>query len=158
AQYYHVLRRQAARLRPGGGWSPQPLVVMSPKSLLRHPRAASRLEELAYGSFQPVIDEGPPENGEPRRSSGVSSEGPLAPPASLVPGPIREAVTRLVLCSGKIAVDLLESDARAAAPSVAVAKVEELYLFPRYELEQVMTRYPGLRELVWVQEEPENMG
>ncbi len=141
AQYYHLLRRQAERIRPGtatvGGmplWSPQPLVVMSPKSLLRHPSAASRLEELAQGSFRRVID-----------------EGPTVPEA-------RDEVTRLVLCSGKISVDLLGGEARQAATAVAVAKVEELYPFPWVDLKEVMARYPSLREVVWAQEEPENMG
>jgi 2-oxoglutarate dehydrogenase E1 component len=140
AQYFHLLRRQAERVRPDPSvqgnplWAPRPLVVMSPKSLLRHPLAASRLEDLVEGSFQRVIDVGPPEGAEPGE------------------------VTRLLLCSGKISVDLLESEARQTARCVVLTKLEELYPFPRVELEAVLSRYPALREVVWAQEEPENMG
>jgi 2-oxoglutarate dehydrogenase E1 component len=140
AQYFHLLRRQAERVRPDLSvlgnplWAPRPLVVMSPKSLLRHPLAASRLEDLVEGTFQRVIDVGPPEGAEPGEA------------------------TRLLLCSGKISVDLLASETRRTARCVALTKLEELYPFPRVELEAVLARYPALREVVWAQEEPENMG
>src|SRR3712207_5615133 len=96
AQYFHLLRRQALRLTT----DPRPLVLMTPKSLLRHPQAASPLDELASGTFRPVLD-------DPRRA-----EAP-------------EGVTRLVLCSGKVAVDLDGGEDRAAT-NVAVARVEQL--------------------------------
>ena len=126
AQYFHLLRRQArhAELRP--------LVLFTPKSLLRLPQASSRLEDLATGRFQPVLDD------------------PAAPP--------RDAVRRLILCSGKVYYDLTLSPARAQAQHVAVARVELLYPFPREELATLIRQYPNLREIVWVQEEPRNMG
>jgi len=125
-QYFHLLRRQArhAELRP--------LVLFTPKSLLRLPQASSRLEDLATGRFQPVLDD------------------PAAPP--------RDAVRRLILCSGKVYYDLTLSPARAQAQHVAVARVELLYPFPREELATLIREYPDLREIVWVQEEPRNMG
>lgn len=129
AQYFHLLRRQAASLRH----DPRPLVVMTPKSLLRSPRAGSSLADLVEGRFQPV----------------------LAPPPGLVHA---EHVTRLVLCSGKVYVDLLNSDLLAGAEAVAVGRVEELYPFPASELRALMQCYPRLREVVWMQEEPANMG
>jgi len=127
AQYFHLLRRQAkhAELRP--------LIVMTPKSLLRLPAATSRAGDFTAGRFQPVLD-------DPERA---------ASPA---------AVTRLVLCSGKVYYDLLAHDARAASPHVAVGRVELLYPFPSLAVEQLAGRYPALREVVWVQEEPWNMG
>ncbi|MDR0787162.1 MAG: 2-oxoglutarate dehydrogenase E1 component [Gemmatimonadota bacterium] len=127
AQYYHLLRRQAMTL----GRTARPLVVMSPKSLLRHPMAASKLEDLAEGRFQPVIGD--------RDVAGREGE-----------------ITRLVLCTGKVYVDLMAGDARQL--NVAVARVEELYPFPADELRAEIESYPALREIVWVQEEPKNMG
>src|SRR5437867_4228909 len=126
AQYFHLLRRQARHpeLRP--------LVLFTPKSLLRLPQASSRLEDLATGRFQPVLDD------------------PAEPP--------RDAVRRLILCSGKVYYDLTLAPARAQAQHVAVARVELLYPFPREELATLIREYPNLREIVWVQEEPRNMG
>ncbi|MDP9347991.1 MAG: 2-oxoglutarate dehydrogenase E1 component, partial [Gemmatimonadota bacterium] len=129
AQYFHLLRRQAALLPR----DPRPLVVMSPKSLLRHPLAASRLEQLANGSFQPVLAD------------------------ETVAGRERE-VTRLLLCSGKVYVDLVAGEARERAPGAALVRVEELYPFPAQEISEVIRSFPALREVVWVQEEPRNMG
>jgi 2-oxoglutarate dehydrogenase E1 component len=136
AQFFHLLRRQALLLDP----DPRPLVIMTPKSLLRHPRAGSSLADLAEGRFQRVIDD---PTGRDRA----------------------EEVTRLILCTGKVYVDLLgstqSSDAAQASgmpPNVAVARVEELYSFPADELRELVASYPGLRELVWLQEEPRNMG
>ncbi len=127
AQYFHLLRRQAkhAEIRP--------LVLMTPKSLLRLPQAASRVEELAQGRFEAVLDD-----------PGV--------------GPDRAGVTRLVFCSGKVYYDVLAAPRRAQARHVAVARIELLYPFPREEVRRVMESYPGLREIVWLQEEPSNMG
>jgi 2-oxoglutarate dehydrogenase E1 component len=129
AQYFHLLRRQALRLKS----EPRPLVLMTPKSLLRHPLAASTLDELATGTFRPVLDD-------------PKAEGR------------RDAVTRLVLCSGKVAVDLDTSDERDGAEAVAVARVEQLTQFQGHALRAVIGNYPNLAELVWLQEEPRNMG
>jgi 2-oxoglutarate dehydrogenase E1 component len=135
AQYFHLLRRQALLLDP----DPRPLVIMTPKSLLRHPRAGSSLADLAEGRFQRVIDD---PTGRARA----------------------DEVTRLVLCTGKVYVDLLSTiqagDAAQSGmpPNVAVARVEELYSFPADELRELLAGYPALRELVWLQEEPRNMG
>jgi 2-oxoglutarate dehydrogenase E1 component len=127
AQYFHLLRRQARHQEL------RPLVVFTPKSLLRHPQAASRLDELTSGRFAGVLDD---------------------PDAARR----REQITRLVLCSGKVYYDLLASPARSGAAHVAVGRIELLYPFPSLELVDLLERYPGLRELVWVQEEPRNMG
>jgi len=113
---------------------------MTPKSLLRHPRAGSSLADLSEGGFQRVLDD------------------PTGPARA-------EEVTRLVLCTGKVYVDLLgalpqdkASSENGMPPNVAVARVEELYSFPADELRAVIAGYPALRELVWLQEEPRNMG
>lgn len=132
AQFFHLLRRQAALLVK----DPLPLIVLTPKSLLRHPLVASSPRELAAGGWQPVIDD----------------------ERFAADGDARRGVRRLVLCSGKIAVDLFTSEHRDAAASVAVARVEQLYPLPMEEIEDVVGRYPGLKEVMWVQEEPENMG
>ena len=126
AQYFHLLRRQARHpeLRP--------LVLFTPKSLLRLPQASSRLEDLTTGRFQPVLDD-----------------------AAATP---RDTVRRLILCSGKMYYDLTLAPARAQARQVAIARVELLYPFPREELATLIRGYPSLREIVWVQEEPRNMG
>ncbi|HLU24516.1 MAG TPA: 2-oxoglutarate dehydrogenase E1 component [Longimicrobiales bacterium] len=127
AQYFHLLRLQAYTryLRP--------LVVFTPKSLLRHPRAVSRLADLAEGRFQPVL---PDERGET-----VNGE-----------------VSRILVCSGKVYYDLLGNENAETAKNVAIVRVEQLYPFPREELAAAIARYTGARELVWVQEEPENSG
>jgi 2-oxoglutarate dehydrogenase E1 component len=127
AQYFHLLRRQALVAKA------RPLVIMTPKSLLRLPAAASRVEALTDGSFKPVLDD----------------------PA--LPGP-REDVTRLVLCSGKIYYDLIQHEARAWATSTAIARVELLYPFAENELRALIASYPNVRTVYWVQEEPRNMG
>jgi 2-oxoglutarate dehydrogenase E1 component len=129
AQYFHLLRRQAMLLRN----DPLPLVVMTPKSLLRHPFTASAPVEFAEGAFHPVIDD-------------QVAGGQLA------------KVRRIALCSGKIAVDLLTSERRKDNPNVAVVRVEQLYPFPEDAIRAAIERYPNLREACWVQEEPENMG
>jgi 2-oxoglutarate dehydrogenase E1 component len=127
AQYFHLLRRQAKHpeLRP--------LILMTPKSLLRLPQAASKLEDLTAGRFRPVIDDPAVET---RRGE----------------------ITRLLLCSGKVYYDLIASPLRAERPRVAVSRVELLYPFPALPLTDVLGRYPGLQEIIWVQEEPSNMG
>jgi 2-oxoglutarate dehydrogenase complex dehydrogenase (E1) component-like enzyme len=116
---------------------PRPLVLLAPKSLLRHPLVASPAEELAEGRFQPVLDD---------------------PAASRQP----DAVRRLVLCSGKVYVDLAATGRLAGGPQaadwLAVARLEELYPFPAEEIAALIDRYPHLEEVVWLQEEPRNMG
>jgi 2-oxoglutarate dehydrogenase E1 component len=129
AQFFHLLRRQAALLET----DPLPLVVLTPKSLLRHPLVSSRPIDLAEGAWQPVIDDA-------ERAKTAS------------------AVRRLILCSGKVAVDLLTSPRRAESPAVAVCRVEQLYPLPLTEMLGAIERYPKLEEIVWMQEEPENMG
>ena len=129
AQYFHLLRRQALLLET----DPLPLVVMTPKSLLRHPFTASTPAELAEGRFMRVID-------DPETAAQAAK------------------VRRLVLCSGKIAVDLFTSERRKDNPHVAVVRVEQLYPFPADVIKEVLERYSNVREVCWVQEEPENMG
>jgi 2-oxoglutarate dehydrogenase E1 component len=129
AQYFHLLRRQAVLLLT----DPLPLVVLTPKSLLRHPLVASRPRDLAEGRWQPVIQD---EDALPRASG----------------------VRRLVLCSGKVYVDLVSSEHRAAHPEVALVRVEQLYPFPWADVKAALEAYPALDEVVWVQEEPENYG
>ncbi len=125
AQYFHLLRRQARIAKQ------RPLVIMTPKSLLRLPQATSRIEELADGRFQPVLPDANVDAAE---------------------------VTRLVLCSGKIYYDLAGHDSRAQNPGVAIGRVELLYPFPQSEILDLVATYPKLTEVVWVQEEPRNMG
>jgi 2-oxoglutarate dehydrogenase E1 component len=129
AQYFHLLRRQALLLRT----DPLPLIVLTPKSLLRHPLVASAPRELAEGRFLPVIDD---------------------PEARARP----DAVDRLVLCSGKVSIDLLTSELRPAHPEVAIVRVEQLYPFPEAELSALLDQYAAASEVVWLQEEPANMG
>lgn len=131
AQYFHILRRQAAILQKD---EVKPLVLMTPKSLLRHPLAAADIEELTNGGFQPIIEQ-----------KGLGEK--------------TETVERIILCSGKIAIDLEESLQDAIDPDwLHILRVEELYPFPKKELTKIVSRYPNLKELVWVQEEPKNMG
>jgi 2-oxoglutarate dehydrogenase E1 component len=125
AQYFHLLRRQARIAKQ------RPLVILTPKSLLRLPQAVSRLEELSTGRFEPVLAD------------------PAVDPAG---------VERLILCSGKIYYELGGHQFRDQAPKVAIGRVELLYPFPQNEILAVVRQYPELREVVWVQEEPRNMG
>ena len=127
AQYFHLLRDQA--LRP----IPRPLVLMTPKGLLRLPAAASGPEELTAGGFLPVIDD--------QRHRGD-----------------RGRVRRLVLCSGRLYHELTAPEAAGAFPDTAVVRVELLYPFPAGELREVLRRYDALETVVWAQEEPRNMG
>jgi 2-oxoglutarate dehydrogenase E1 component len=127
AQYFHLLRQQAKHQEM------RPLVVMTPKSLLRLPQAVSRAAELASGRFEYVLDD-----------TTLAAE--------------RDAVTRLVLCSGKVYYDVTTSERRAAATTVAVGRVEMLYPFPQTHVAGLVESYPKLEEIVWVQEEPRNFG
>ena len=123
AQYFHILRRQAALAER------RPLILMQPKSLLRLPEAASKLSDLASGSFRHVIDD---------------------PVASQT----REAITRLVFCTGKVYYDL----APKRAPHVAIVRIEELYPWPGNQVAHIVDLYPAIEEVMWAQEEPKNQG
>jgi 2-oxoglutarate dehydrogenase E1 component len=125
AQFFHLLRRQALDAVA------RPLVVMTPKGLLRLRAATSTLDDLSRGAFAPVIDD---------------------------PGVDPAAVHRLVLCSGKVYYDILGHEARAGATGVAIARVEQLYPFPLEAVTALVSGYPSVREIVWAQEEPQNMG
>jgi len=127
AQHFHMLRRQAMRRNK------RPLILMQPKSLLRLPAAASKLEDLATGVFRPVID-------DPR----FTNDG----------GGNRDDVKRVVLCTGKLYYDLA---AEEHPNNVAILRVEELYPWPQ-EVAVFVDRYPNVDEVVWAQEEPKNMG
>ena len=129
AQYFHLLRLQAFNLLT----YPRPLVIMTPKSLLRHPLAMASLQELAKDTFQAVLDD----------STALAHA---------------DAVQRFVLCTGKIAIDMLTHKLRVQAQDVAIVRVEMLYPFPAEALKNVLANYPEAHEIVWVQEEPLNMG
>ena len=126
AQIFHLLRRQA--IRP---WR-KPLVVMTPKSLLRREEASSPLADFASGRFRRLISD--------------------------VPRGKEAQVKRLLLCSGKVVYDLLAARASAGDDSIGIARLEQLYPFPEAALAEELARYPALEQLTWVQEEPENMG
>ncbi|MGN6815346.1 MAG: multifunctional oxoglutarate decarboxylase/oxoglutarate dehydrogenase thiamine pyrophosphate-binding subunit/dihydrolipoyllysine-residue succinyltransferase subunit [Solirubrobacterales bacterium] len=127
AQYFHLLRRQALIKKP------RPLIVFTPKGLLRLDRATANLEELTQGELQFILDD------------------PTAAER-------REKVERLVLCTGKVYYDMDASERRAGAENVAIARVEVLYPFAKEQLERLIASYPNLKEIAWVQEEPRNMG
>ncbi|PZR66252.1 MAG: multifunctional oxoglutarate decarboxylase/oxoglutarate dehydrogenase thiamine pyrophosphate-binding subunit/dihydrolipoyllysine-residue succinyltransferase subunit [Solirubrobacterales bacterium] len=125
AQYFHLIRRQARIAKQ------RPLIIMTPKSLLRLPQATNRLEHLSETRFFPVL-------GEPR---------------------VDEAkVTRLLLCTGKIYYDIVGHADRENNEAIAVGRIELLYPFPEGQVLELIGRFPALREVVWVQEEPRNMG
>jgi 2-oxoglutarate dehydrogenase E1 component len=124
-QYFHLLRRQALDA------TARPLVVMTPKGLLRLKQAGSTLDDLASGEFRPVIDD---------------------------PNADHEQVERLVLCQGKVYYDIAGHEERADASRVAVGRLEQLYPFPGDRVKELVAGYPNLREVVWAQEEPQNMG
>jgi 2-oxoglutarate dehydrogenase E1 component len=126
AQYFHLLRRQVRQdiVRP--------LVVMTPKSLLRLPAASSAIEELTSGGFQPVIDD-----------------------AHVID---RAAVTRIVLCSGKVYYDLEAARSETPKPNVVVVRLEQFYPTPSEALKKIFASYPNAKQIIWAQEEPKNMG
>jgi 2-oxoglutarate dehydrogenase E1 component len=126
AQIFHLLRRQM--MRPYR----KPLIVLSPKSLLRHKLATSSLEQLSNGEFHNIIGE-------------IDTHDP-------------NQITRLVLCSGKVFYDLLEARRNDALAHVAIVRIEQLYPFPDEAFQNELARYPNIREIVWCQEEPENQG
>lgn len=126
AQIFHALRRQVVRpIR-------KPLIVMSPKSLLRHKLATSTLNELSDGRFQTVIDE--------------------------IDSLDKNAVTRVVLCGGKVYYDLLEKRREEELNHVAIVRIEQLYPYPSSRVREVLAQYPNVQEVIWAQEEPQNQG
>jgi len=126
AQFFHLLRRQMV-------WScRKPLVVMTPKSLLRHRLSFSALEELAEGTFQTLIPEIDP----------IDTAG----------------VKRVILCSGKVYYDILERRRELNRTDVAIVRIEQLYPFPEKQLAEELKRYPNARQFIWCQEEPKNQG
>jgi len=125
AQFFHLLRRQALDA------TARPLIVMTPKGLLRLREATSSLDELANDSFQPVLDDATADHATARR---------------------------LVLCSGKLYYDIVTHEQRALASDVAVARIEQLYPFPLDAVSSLVASYSALHEIVWAQEEPQNMG
>lgn len=125
AQIFHALRRQVKRdFR-------KPLVIMSPKSLLRHPKAISSLDDLSQGRFNEIIDD-----------TVVDTK----------------SVTRVLLCTGKIYYDLDAKRVELGRKDIAIVRIEQLYPFPAQQLETILNRYSNTKEFVWVQEEPKNMG
>jgi 2-oxoglutarate dehydrogenase E1 component len=126
AQMFHMLRRQMLRSFR------KPLVVMTPKSLLRHKLSVSKLDELTTGSFREVLDE-------------IDDLSP-------------QEIDRVVFCSGKVYFDLLEQRRAGEVRNVAIVRIEQLYPFPTDEYHLVLARYPNAREIVWCQEEPQNQG
>lgn len=126
AQVYHMLRRQTVRPMR------RPLIVMTPKSLLRHPLAISTLSELAEGTFQNVIGE--------------------------IDELDATLVKRVVMCSGKVYFDLLETRRKTGQTNVAIVRIEQLYPFPHAEIAAVFAEYQHVEQFVWCQEEPQNQG
>ncbi|HYP24591.1 MAG TPA: 2-oxoglutarate dehydrogenase E1 component, partial [Actinomycetota bacterium] len=128
AQYFHVLRRQAHHPKP------RPLVVLTPKSLLRLKQATSKLEHLTDSYFRPLIDD-LERDAEARRRT-----------------------ERLILCTGKVYYDIVGHEARSESDDVAVARLEQRYPVPVAAYDELLSRYPNVSEVVWTQEEPQNMG
>jgi 2-oxoglutarate dehydrogenase E1 component len=126
SQYFHLLRRQmrdAKRI---------PLVVMTPKSILRNPRSFSKPEKLANGAFELAIADPSIQDSE--------------------------AVRRVLFCSGKIYYDLAEEQQKRQASHIAIARIEQLYPFPEWNVSKIVSMYSRAKEICWVQEEPQNMG
>lgn len=125
ANFFHILRRQLK-------WNfRKPLVIMSPKSLLRHPRVVSPLEDLANGKFQPIIDD-------------TTADA--------------NKVEKLVLCTGKLYYELLAKKEELNAENIALVRLEQIYPLQREDLDNILNKYSNRKELIWAQEEPENMG
>ncbi len=132
AQYFHLLRRQMHGGTDRRGMR-KPLIEFTPKSLLRHPKATSRLHDLVTGGFREVIGD----------------ESPTLRP---------DHIGKVLICSGKVYYDLAEAREERNADNIAIVRLEQYYPFPLGELRDVLARYPADAELVWVQEEPRNMG
>jgi 2-oxoglutarate decarboxylase len=126
AQYFHLLRRQVKQN------TVRPLIVMTPKSLLRLPAAVSTIADLTNGGFQPVIDD-----------AGVKDKA---------------KVKRLILCSGKVFYDLQTAREKSDDEQIAIVRLEQFYPFPATKLKEIFSSYPNAKQLIWCQEEPMNMG
>jgi 2-oxoglutarate dehydrogenase E1 component len=126
AQYYHALRKQVLQEKK------KPLIIMSPKSLLRHPKAVCNVDELANGKFHPFI---PGRDVEDQKS-----------------------ISRLVICSGKVYYDLMKFKEENEISDVAIGRLEQLYPFPDSDIEDWFSEYNHVKEIIWCQEEPQNMG
>jgi 2-oxoglutarate dehydrogenase E1 component len=125
ANFFHVLRRQMKRdFR-------KPLIVLTPKSLLRHPKCFSTIDDLVNGGFKEIIDD-----------------------ASAIPNEI----TKMVFCSGKIYYELLSEKEKLNRKEIAIIRIEQLYPFPQEQFQNLISKYYSAKEYLWVQEEPENMG
>jgi len=131
AQYFHLLRRQMRGGKDGRG-TRKPLVLFTPKSLLRHPRVASSLDELASGHFQELVNASESLN--------------------------RDKVARILLASGKVCYDVLEACQEKQLDNTVLLKLEQIYPFPNSLLRRELRKYPSANDIVWVQEEPQNMG
>jgi len=125
AQYYHALRKQILQEKR------KPLIIMSPKSLLRHPMAVCNVDELGNGKFMPFI------------ADDIDS---------------KDSIERLIICSGKVYFDILKTLEEKSDKNVAVARLEQFYPFPNNDISQALDSYKSLKEIVWCQEEPKNMG
>lgn len=125
-QYFHILRKQTLQEKK------KPLIIMSPKSLLRHPMAVCSVEELANGAFQPFLADPEVED--------------------------KESIDRLVICSGKVYYDLYKAREENEKKNVAIGRVEQFYPFPDEDVESFLEEYKHVKEIIWCQEEPKNMG
>lgn len=125
SNFFHLIRRQLKNPFR------KPLIVFTPKSLLRHPRCVSKIKDLAIGRFHEIIDD---ETASP------------------------DTINKLVICSGKVYYDLLEEKESRDDKSLAIVRLEQLYPFPQHQLDQIIEKYKKATKLIWVQEEPENMG
>jgi 2-oxoglutarate dehydrogenase E1 component len=125
ANFFHVLRRQLHRAFR------KPLIIFTPKSLLRHPKCVSSFDEFTKGGFVEVIDD----------SAVKASE-----------------VNRILFCTGKLYYELLDEREKSGATEVAIVRLEQLYPLPMKQIRKVLARYTNAEEFIWVQEEPENMG
>jgi multifunctional 2-oxoglutarate metabolism enzyme len=130
AQYFHVLRRQMYGGKDRRGVR-KPLVIFTPKSLLRHQKAVSRLDDFTTGKFVEILDDSAVDPGQ---------------------------VSRVVFCSGKIYYDLLAGRDELKAPGAAIVRVEQMYPFKADQVERILARYPANAQVIWAQEEPANMG
>jgi 2-oxoglutarate dehydrogenase complex dehydrogenase (E1) component-like enzyme len=131
AQYFHLLRRQMHGGVDRRGMR-KPLIVFTPKRLLRHPKAVSSVNDLMSGSFREVIDD----------TTGIELSG----------------VNRVLMCSGQVYYDVLAAREERKIQDVAIVRLEQIYPFPAAQVRDILARYPETAEVVWVQEEPRNMG
>ncbi len=131
AQYFHLLRRQMYGGRDRRGMR-KPLVIFTPKSLLRHPKAVSPIHDFTHGGFSPVL----------------SDTADSAP----------DRVSRILLCSGKVYYDLIAARDARSTDTTAIVRLEQFYPWPAEDIETMLFRYPSTAEVVWVQEEPRNQG